>query len=212
MKLRLTYSKTGLIRFTSHRDLLRNFFRAFARAGWPLAFSRGFSPHPRVEFCPPLKVGMEGENELLDVELEEPVEPSSAVERLNQTLPRGMEVREAAVLPAGSPSLSKTIRGAEYLVELTPVFKLTPDDLAGFLSTAEVWVERRKGREVKKVDVRAGVAVLELDENKGELKIFLEGSAGPFLVLAALLGESPEKLAGLRCRRTGFITNALKSI
>ncbi len=204
-KLRLTYSKTGLIRFTSHRDLLRNFFRAFARAGWPLAFSRGFSPHPRVEFCPPLKVGMEGENELLDVELARPVEPSPAVERLNKTLPQGMTVKEAAVLPAGSPTLSKAVRGAEYLVELTTALSVNSGKISEFLSAAEVWVEKRKGREVKKIEVRQGITGLELDENRGELKISLEGSTGPFPVLSALLGEAPERLAGLRCRRLGWI-------
>ena len=109
-RLRLAYSETGLIRFISHRDLLRLFFRAFSRARIPVEYSTGFNPHPRVTFCPPLKVGMEGENELLDLRLNSPADPSLVRDRLNRELPEGLRVKRVSPVPGNLPSLGKSIR------------------------------------------------------------------------------------------------------
>jgi len=45
------YAKRGRLRFTSHRDFGRAFERAVRRAGVPIAFSSGFSPHPRISYA-----------------------------------------------------------------------------------------------------------------------------------------------------------------
>ena len=61
----LTFSKSGLIRFTSHLDMLRLFKRGFRRAGIELKYSQGFNPHPRMGFAQPLSLGYLAEAELL---------------------------------------------------------------------------------------------------------------------------------------------------
>ena len=45
-RLRIRFAKLGAIRFISHRDFARALERALRRAGAPVAFSAGFSPHP----------------------------------------------------------------------------------------------------------------------------------------------------------------------
>ena len=57
--VRLRFSKHGPVRFISHRDVARAFERAFRIVELPLAFSAGFSPHPKVSFGPALAVGYE---------------------------------------------------------------------------------------------------------------------------------------------------------
>jgi len=114
MRLRLIYSKTGLIRFISHRDLMRLLYRAAARSRLPLEFSRGFNPHPRMEFCPPLSVGMEGFNEIVDLRLEEEVEPSAAAMSMRKEFPAGIAPRDAFPLALDSASLGKSLRMATY--------------------------------------------------------------------------------------------------
>src|SRR3954469_198128 len=50
-KLRIRYAKRGRLRFTSHRDFARALERAIRRAGLPIAFSSGFSPHPKISYA-----------------------------------------------------------------------------------------------------------------------------------------------------------------
>ena len=49
-KLRIRYAKRGRLRFASHRDLARTLERALRRAQVPMAFSAGFSPHPKISY------------------------------------------------------------------------------------------------------------------------------------------------------------------
>ena len=56
-KLRLRYTKRGPLRFASHRDLARALERALRRAQVPMAFSAGFSPHPKISTWGPLPPG-----------------------------------------------------------------------------------------------------------------------------------------------------------
>ena len=69
MRARIQFSKTGKIRWTSHRDVARMWERAFRRIELPLAYSEGFSPRPKVSFGLALSTGHESLAEYLDVEL-----------------------------------------------------------------------------------------------------------------------------------------------
>ncbi|HEY6740580.1 MAG TPA: TIGR03936 family radical SAM-associated protein, partial [Actinopolymorphaceae bacterium] len=50
-RLRLRYAKRGRLRFSSHRDFQRALERAVRRAGVPIAYSAGFSPHPKISYA-----------------------------------------------------------------------------------------------------------------------------------------------------------------
>ena len=69
MKLRLRFSKTGKVRWTSHRDVARMWERAFRRTRLPLVYTAGFSPRPKISFGLALPTGHESVAEYLDVEL-----------------------------------------------------------------------------------------------------------------------------------------------
>lgn len=204
MKLRLIYSKTGLIRFISHRDLMRVFFRAFQRANFPVSFSQGFSPHPRVEFCPPLPVGMEGLNEILDVRLSRPVETGKEVDELQVVLPTGIEEKTARLLADETPTLGKSIERAEYQVFLLPDMTISRKEITDFLSRPEVWLEKEREGRIKKVEVRSGVLDLRFT---GELllTVTLKANTPTQDILVALTGKRPEELSGLRWRRLRFL-------
>ena len=205
-KLRLAYSKTGLIRFISHRDLIRVFFRAFSRSGLPLAFSRGFSPHPRVSFCPPLKVGMEGLNELLDITLLRPVEPAAAAENLRPHLPEGIVVKNCLLLEMPVPSLNSRLGRAEYRVRLEDPFRVGREAVKNFLAASEVPVTLSRGGKEKTVNARRGVAELDWSgEDELRMVLSLKENGRPYAVLAALSGADLRLAAGLRWRRMGFL-------
>jgi radical SAM-linked protein len=192
---------------------MRLLFRAFGRAEIPVAYSQGFSPHPRFEFCPPLKVGMAGLDELFEVELLGEIDIPAAIGTLNGTLPSGVGFLGARMLSPSDPPLSKAISGAEYAALLPKGWALSPGDLEAFLSrsTAPV-IGVREGR-TGVTDARPGVRALSLslgDDGRRELQIGVSlPGARPTDVLKALTGKPEEELKGALWRRIGFVGEGL---
>ncbi len=89
---RLRFEKTGRSVWMSHLDTMRLFQRAFKRAGLKLTHTQGFNPRPSVSIALPLSVGVESHCELLDFELEEPVDHNLIRDRLNEVLVEGVRV------------------------------------------------------------------------------------------------------------------------
>ena len=69
MKLRIKFSKHGVMKFIGHLDVMRYFQKAMRRADIDIAYSTGFSPHQIMSFAQPLGVGVESNGEYMDVEL-----------------------------------------------------------------------------------------------------------------------------------------------
>ena len=88
LRVRIRFSKQGDLRFIGHRDLMRCFERLFRRAGLALSFSQGFHPKPRMTFPLALAVGIEGIDEVMEVELAE-TSRGGAFRRLAPQAPPG---------------------------------------------------------------------------------------------------------------------------
>ena len=116
MRLRVRFEKTGPVRFSSHKDVVRMFQRCFSAVGVPVAYSEGFHPHAKMSFGPPLRTGWEGYDEYLDVYLERPLD--GFVERCNASLPGGLRMVATAEVPTGTPKLSNDICAATYAVRI----------------------------------------------------------------------------------------------
>ena len=91
---RALFEKTGNARYISHLDLMRVFQRAFKRAGLPLTHTQGFNPRASVSIALPLSLGVESRCELLDFDLEQPVDCGEIREKLNAALIDGVYIRE----------------------------------------------------------------------------------------------------------------------
>lgn len=89
---RLLFTKTGRARFISHLDLMRTFQRAFLRAGIPIKHTEGFNPHAFVSIAIPLSLGYASQCEILEFGLLGDTEAAAVPERLNRSLPEGIEV------------------------------------------------------------------------------------------------------------------------
>src|SRR4029078_13193129 len=88
-RYRIRSSKLGKTRFTSHRDVARMWERALRRATLPVAYTEGFSPHPKLSFGLALSTAPESLGEYLDVDLAEPVDVAGIPARLDPCLPIG---------------------------------------------------------------------------------------------------------------------------
>jgi radical SAM-linked protein len=91
-RLRVRYAKRGRARFTSHRDFCRAFERALRRADIPMAYSSGFSPHPRISYANASPTGAATEAEYLEIGLSEVCDPAKVRDALDAALPPGLDV------------------------------------------------------------------------------------------------------------------------
>jgi len=160
-KLRLRYAKRGRLRFTSHRDFSRAFERAVRRAGVPIGFSSGYSPHPKISYANASPTGAASEAEYLEIGLTRVCDPETVRAELDASLPPGLDVTDVVVAVAGS--LADRLEASEWQVALPGA---DADAVAraakAFLSTPEVLVERMTKRGLRTFDCREAVVGLEV--------------------------------------------------
>ncbi|RLC92776.1 MAG: hypothetical protein DRI39_07580 [Chloroflexi bacterium] len=117
-RLRLKFSRGDEVKYISHLDLMRLWDRALRRARIPLAYSEGFTPHPKISLGAPLPIGVTSEAELMDISLRRPVSPSFLIRSLLGQLPSGVDVLEVELVSLSAPSLQSQVRYAEYHVTI----------------------------------------------------------------------------------------------
>ena len=96
------YAKRGKMRFASHRDVARVFERGVRRAGLPIAYSAGFTPHPRISYAGGAPTGVASEAEYLSLALTCRQAATQVRERLNETLPDGIDVIDVTDAASGA--------------------------------------------------------------------------------------------------------------
>ena len=116
MRLRVTFSKGGVLAYTSHLDVLRAWVRTLRRAGTPMTYTGGFNPRPKLQFAGALPLGHTGESELMDVWLEKPVPTAGFVETLRHVMPEGLTVVQAVEAPLTEAPLQNRVMTADYVV------------------------------------------------------------------------------------------------
>jgi radical SAM-linked protein len=126
-RLRIKFSRGQELKFISHLDIVRLWQRAFNRAGIEIAYSTGFSPHPRISLAAPLPLGVTSEAELMDIFCVRGVAPHFFVAAVNRQLPPGMTVDKVYPMAFDLPSLQASVSQAEYRVAVAT--KTGPQDM-----------------------------------------------------------------------------------
>ncbi|WP_116451401.1 TIGR03936 family radical SAM-associated protein [Blastococcus litoris] len=167
-KLRIRYAKRGRLRFASHRDLARTLERALRRARVPMAFSAGFSPHPKISYIGAAPTGSASEAEYLEIGLAVACEPEAVRAALDASLPDEVAILECVEAAEGTGSLADRIDTSVWRVELPGV---DAEDLAAavdaFLASDVVTVAKRTKNGLKDIDARASVASASAGEEAG---------------------------------------------
>jgi radical SAM-linked protein len=155
-RVRIRYAKRGRLRFASHRDFARAFERALRRAGVPMAFSAGFSPHPKISYLGAAPTGVASEAEYLEVGLATRVDPDWLRDVLDGVLPPGLDVLEC--VQAGPGSLADRIDASHWRIELpgVPVGALSAA-VGAFLARDRVEVQRLTKDGRRTLDARGAV-------------------------------------------------------
>jgi radical SAM-linked protein len=179
------------MRFASQLDVARAVERGVRRAGLPIAYSSGFTPHPKISYAGGVPTGVASEAEYLSLALTSLVEAAEAGKRLNAALPDGIDViavtEETGGLPAGR------LTASEWQVILPG---LTPDNVVpvvqSFLALEQAPVERLTAKGMRRMDARSAVVELQALAGDGactELRMILRHtvpSVRPDDVLTAL--------------------------
>jgi radical SAM-linked protein len=175
-RLRVRYAKRGRARFASHRDFGRAFERALRRAEIPMAFSSGFSPHPRISYLNAAPTGAASEAEYLEVGLAESRDPAKVRDALNAAMPTGLVIVDVVATSGGS--LAAELTASRWFIELAVTEADLSAAVAQLLAASQCLVQRQAKSGLRTFDVRP--AVLELKVVPGGLE--LVGAMGEPLV------------------------------
>ena len=178
-KLRLRYTKRGRLRFTSHRDIARAFERALRRADVPMAYSAGFSPHPKISWVGAAPTGVASEAEYVEISLTRRVDPDLLRAALDASLPDGIDVVEVvearsapgsdpAAAPGAGNNLADRVEASHWSVRLPGVALADAARAVGaFLSRDQVTVSRLTKAGLREIDARRAVVSLQARHDVG---------------------------------------------
>jgi radical SAM-linked protein len=182
-RLRLRYAKRGRMRFTSVRDFQRALERALRRAGVPVAWSQGFSPHPRISYANAVPTAVASESEYVDLALAERCDPAAVAAALDAALPVGLDV--VAVAECDGPPIGEVLSGPAAGSSWQIAFPgVGPEVLAGavtvLLEREQLLVPRvtKSGR--TQLDLRAAIVRAWVPDGAAvDAPPVGDGSAGP---------------------------------
>lgn len=141
-KHRLRFEKSGHLRLLSHLDLLRSVERLCRRVEIRFKTTQGFHPAPRIVIAMALPLGVVGRHEVMEIELQSPLESSALSERLNTTSPNGLRFLSAYSV---ATNVTAAVRRAIYKLEISENdFAIASDAVPTLLSEEKVWAARQK--------------------------------------------------------------------
>ena len=162
-RIRIRYAKRGPLRFTSHRDFARAFERALRRAAVPIAFSQGFTPHPKISYASAAPTGVGSEAEYLEIGLQAAVDPEQLRIALDAALSPGLDVLEAVIATEGS--LADRIDASSWQLELPGIDPAVAQAaVKAFVDADEVLVERMTKQGRRTFDARQAVTRIALTD------------------------------------------------
>ncbi|KOG40742.1 TIGR03936 family radical SAM-associated protein [Streptomyces resistomycificus] len=159
-RIRLRYTKRGRLRFTSHRDFQRAFERALRRAEVPMAYSAGFTPHPKVSYANAAPTGTGSEAEYLEIALTEARDPEKLRLLLDESLPTGLDIVDA--VEARTSGLADRLTASVWELRLDGVDPADAERAVAVFDAAEVVEVQRKAKNgIRTFDARSAVVRLE---------------------------------------------------
>jgi radical SAM-linked protein len=216
----IKFSVRGSLRFLSHAETLRVFQRGCARAGVKIQYTEGFNPHPKLSLSLPRTVGVESEDDLVQLKVHTkrrtenqseastlPLDCDQLKKKLSEQLPQGCQLLTVS-LPKDKAPLQP--RSATYILPVkkehineklrTAIKRLLESEslsLQRWRDEKRTWIRQAHHKKSKIVDVRGFLKSIRVSEEAVivECKISSAGSIRVDEILR-LLELDPEKLAG----------------
>lgn len=167
---------------------MKVFERAIRRANIPVSMTQGFNPHPKFSIPLALGVGIVGMDEILELDLSEPVSPETLKDRLLPQLPEEIRILSAESIPYFTKS---SVSEAEYEVVIKDTSLLDTISISNFLQQSNIIVTRIKDGQQKHFDIRPSIQKVGVKANRliFSIKMTSDGMARPEEVVRALLAN-----------------------
>lgn len=212
MKARIKFTKCGSMRFIGHLDVMRYFQKAFRRAGIPVSYSQGFSPHQLMSFASPLGIGLSSDAEYLDLTLDSCDSEEEMLDRINGQMNEEIRVLEFCILQEDAKPSMAILAACDYVVmlkqgyssfllpeniEKSGIYQSLSELLQAFLAQEKIEILKKTKRSEKLVDIRENIYVLSDNPDSTQTELYqpllsMQLTAGsiinikPELVLQAL--------------------------
>jgi radical SAM-linked protein len=200
-RIRVFYSKTQPLRYTGNLDVHKIWERTFRRAKFPLAYSQGYHPQPKINQACPLPLGMTSRAEIVDFWLDPDLPLEDIRATLEKCVPPGIEIQDIRLVDLCEPALQTQVVAAEYKASwsIPPQDK---NDNSHLLETKikEILSAESLPRTWKKKDYDLRPYILHLEDlessDLGRCSLFFrltsrEGATGRPEELLSVLGIDP---------------------
>ena len=183
------YAILGDLRFLSHHDELRMLNRWLRRAAWPIAYSEGYNPIPRIKMPLPRNLGCAATEQVALIELLERADAAAALhQRLIDAAPPGV-TEIGTTTPLTQAMLHA--REVEYSVELSEAeADAIRPAIQAALDARQLMVTREMGpdKPARQIDVRGFVRALMLDGYVLRMRLLVtnQATARPVEILQIL--------------------------
>lgn len=113
-KYRLKITKENELRYISHLDWQNTIIKMLYRSGLDLCFSQGFNPTPKISLGIALPIFVEGEAELIDIEIYNNFEEDKIKNILNNVLPENIKIKEVIKIEKKTEAIDIKAQWALY--------------------------------------------------------------------------------------------------
>ena len=155
-----------------------------------MAYSAGFSPHPKISYANAAPTGVASEAEYVEIGVVKVVDPDKLLAVLDEVLPPGLDI--LAVVEARTPGFVARLEASHWSIELPGTSQETLHGaLDAFMSESEVLVDRMTKSGIRTFDARTAViqANVEMGSDCAILQVVVRHglpAVRPDDVLAAL--------------------------
>ena len=160
MRIRIKFSKHGVVKFIGHLDMMRFFQKAIRRAGIDVTYSGGFSPHQIMSFAAPLGVGLCSNGEYLDIEVNSHQGKRDMMERLNNAMVKGIKIENIVVLDKNAGNAMASVAAAAYTIRWKEGYEC-PKNLSqsceAFFNQKEIPVIKQTKKSSLSLDLKPGI-------------------------------------------------------
>lgn len=148
-----------------------------------MAYSAGFTPHPKVSYANAAPTGVGSEAEYLEIALTEPRDPERLRALLDESLPYGLDVVEA--VEARTSGLADRLEASVWQLRLDGLAPAEAERaVAAFLAAESVEVKRTTKNGVRAFDARGAVIALEVVRGSAEAAWQVDGGTSTDVSMA----------------------------
>ena len=203
MRVRIKFSKHGVVKFIGHLDVMRYFQKAIRRAGIDVTYTTGFSPHQVMSFAAPLGVGHYSNGEYLDIEVNSHNGRQDMMDRLNGAMVPGIVIKNIVALGDNVGNAMASVAAAGYTLEWKEGYEVPADlekQATAFFEQNSIMVTKQTKKNTLELDLKPGI--YEMKSTKDSIYILVDASSSgnikPALLLEAFyefIGKEFEPLA-----------------